>query len=78
MTYKSREWTYQHRMSVHQKFQHITSNDLLAVADRFGVRKPASILADVRSAIDSWSQFACQANLSQSLRDRVAADHRLL
>lgn len=78
MTYKSGEWTYQHLMSVNQKFQHITGNDLLAVADRFGVRKPASILADVRSAIDNWSEFARQANLSQSLRDRVAADLLLL
>jgi serine/threonine-protein kinase HipA len=72
------EWTYQHLMSVNQKFKDISKNDLLAVADRFGIRKPESVLSDVRSAIDNWSQFAKQANLSRSLKDRVADDLLLL
>ena len=68
------EWTYQHLMSVNQKFKDISKADLLEVADRFSVRKPENILADVRSAIDSWSQFAKRANLSPSLQKRVAND----
>jgi len=68
------EWTYQHLMSVNQKFKDISKADLLDVADRFSVRKPENILADVRSAIDSWSQFAKRANLSPSLQKRVAND----
>ena len=67
-------WTYQHLMSVNQKFRDISRADLLEVADRFGVRKPERILSDVRSAIDSWSQFAGQANLSAPLQKRVADD----
>ena len=68
------EWTYQHLMSVNQKFTDISKADLLEVADRFGVRKPESVLSDVRSAIDSWSQFAKRANLAPSLQERVAKD----
>jgi serine/threonine-protein kinase HipA len=68
------DWTYQHLMSVNQKFTDISREDLLAVADRFGIRKPVNALSDVRAAIDNWSQFAKQANLSQALQDRVADD----
>jgi serine/threonine-protein kinase HipA len=68
------DWTYQHLMSVNQKFTDISREDLLAVADRFGIRKPVHALSDVRAAIDNWSQFAKQANLSQALQDRVADD----
>jgi len=68
------EWTYQHLMSVNQKFKDISKADLLEVANRFSVRKPENVLSDVRSAIDSWSQFAKRANLSPSLQKRVAND----
>jgi len=72
------EWTYQHLMSVNQKFTGIFREDLLAVGDRFGVRKPELALSDVRGAVDNWSEFAVQANLSASLKDRVAKDLVLL
>jgi serine/threonine-protein kinase HipA len=72
------EWTYQHLMSVNGKFQGITRNDLLADADRFGVRKPREILADVRAAIENWSAFALEAEMEDSLRDRVARDFHLV
>ena len=68
------EWAYQHLMSVNQKFKDISKGDLLAVADRFSVRKPGNALADVRAAIDNWSHFAKQAHLSPSLQNRVASD----
>jgi serine/threonine-protein kinase HipA len=68
------EWTYQHLMSVNQKFKDISKADLLEVASRFSVRRPENVLSDVRSAIDSWSQFARRANLSPSLQKRVAND----
>jgi serine/threonine-protein kinase HipA len=66
------EWTYQHQMSVNQKFEDISKEDLLTVADRFSVRKPENALSDVRAAIDNWSQFARQAHLSPTLQNRVA------
>ena len=72
------EWTYQHLMSVNGKFQGITRDDLLADADRFSVRKPREILAEVRGALEKWPDFALQAGLEASLRDRVAADFHLV
>ena len=68
------EWTYQHLMSVNQKFKGISKLDLLEVANRFGVRRPENILSDVRSAIDNWPLFAKTANLTPTLQKRVASD----
>src|ERR1039458_10251112 len=72
------EWTYQHLMSVNGKFQGITRDDLLADADRFSVRKPLEILAEVRAALENWREFTLNAGLETSLRDRVASDFRLV
>lgn len=72
------EWTYQHLMSVNGKFEGITRDDLLQDGDRFGVRKPREILAEVRAAVESWAQFASEAGLDTSMRDRVARDFQLV
>ena len=72
------EWTYQHLMSVNGRFQGITRDDLLEDADRFSVRKPREILAEVRSALENWAEFAFKAGLEASLRDRVALDFHLV
>jgi serine/threonine-protein kinase HipA len=72
------EWTYQHLMSVNGKFQGITRDDLLEDADRFSVRKPREILAEVQAALENWPEFALQAGMETSLRDRVASDFCLI
>lgn len=72
------EWTYQHLMSVNGKFGDITSDDLLTEADRFGVRRPRELLASVRSALQSWPEFAGKAGLSKSSLARVASDFHLI
>jgi serine/threonine-protein kinase HipA len=61
-------------MSVNGKFDDITREDLLMEADRFGVRRPNDLLADVRAALENWSSFAKEAGLSNWSTDRVAAD----
>ena len=71
-------WTYQHLMSVNGKFDGIAREDLLVEADRFGVRRPLDMLADVRTALASWAEFAAEAGLSAKTADRVAADFCLL
>ena len=71
------EWTYQHLMSVNGKFRDITREDLLAEADRFGVRRANDLLADVRGAIENWNDHADDAGLSAASADRVAVDFQL-
>jgi serine/threonine-protein kinase HipA len=70
------EWTFQHLMSVNGKFKDITRTDLLAEADRFGVRRANDLLADVRAAVENWTSHAKEAGLSHATSNRVAADFR--
>lgn len=72
------EWTYQHLLSVNGKFDQITREDLLEEGDRFMVRRPKDLVADVRAAVENWSVHAKEAALLDSTRDRVAADFHLL
>jgi serine/threonine-protein kinase HipA len=72
------EWTYQHLMSVNGKFKDITRTDLLAEADRFGVRRADELIADVRAAVENWVTYAKEAGLRPDSYDKVAADFLLL
>jgi serine/threonine-protein kinase HipA len=72
------EWTYQHLMSVNGKFDGITRADLLAEADRFGVPRKEELLADVRSALDNWTEHAKAAGLSHGKTAELGRDFLLL
>ena len=72
------EWTYQHLMSVNGKFADITRDDLLKEADRFAIRRPVALLANVRSALKNWPEFASQGGLGKSSLDAVASDFQWL
>jgi serine/threonine-protein kinase HipA len=66
------EWTFQHLMSVNGKFKDITRADLLAEADRFGVRRPNDLLAEVRAAVENWPSHARKAGLGDRTANTVA------
>jgi hypothetical protein len=65
-------------MSVNGKFDGISSADLLAEADRFGVPRKEELLGDVRSALDNWTEPAKAAGLSQGKTDELGRDFLLL
>jgi len=68
------EWTYQHLMSVNGKFSNITRADLLREADRFGVRRPQDLIADVKAALDNWPGFAADAGLAAKPAEAIAGE----
>jgi len=72
------EWTYQHLMSVNGKFTDIIRDDLLAVADRFGIGTAPRVLKEVNAAVKSWPLRAKQAKVSARETKRIQEQHRLL
>jgi serine/threonine-protein kinase HipA len=72
------EWTFQHLMSVNGKFKDITRVDLLAEADRFGVRRANDLTREVRGALENWTSHAKEAGLSIAASNKLAADFLLL
>jgi serine/threonine-protein kinase HipA len=71
------EWTYQHLMNVNGKFSGITRADLLLEADRFGIRRPLDLIADVRAALESWQTFARQAGLGTASSNMISTNFEL-
>lgn len=72
------EWTYQHLMSVNGKFADISRDDLLSVADRFGVGTAPRVLTQIGEAVRAWPDFARQARVSAPEIARIRERHRLL
>ena len=70
------DWTYQHLMSVNGKFADISLDDLLVIADRFGIGTAPHVLQQVREAVSSWPDFAGQAKVSVSEVTRVGENHQ--
>lgn len=65
------EWTYQHLMSVNGKFAGISRDDLLIVADRFGIGTAPRVLQQVAGAVRAWPDFAKEAKVSAAETARV-------
>lgn len=69
------EWTSQHLMSVNGKFKNITTEDIIEVADRFGVGEVKALIIEIRKAIKLWPKFAKKAGLPMSEMKRIQAQH---
>jgi serine/threonine-protein kinase HipA len=72
------EWTSQHLMSVNGKFKDFKQNDLMKVADRFGIGEANDILKGCRRAISMWGDFAKKAGVSSKESERIRKFHSLL
>ena len=70
------EWTYQHLVSVNGKFAAISRDDLLAVADRFGVGTAPQVLQQVDEAVASWPDFSAEAKVSAPEATRIRESHQ--
>lgn len=72
------EWTHQHLMSVSGKFKDFELQDLLKVADRFGIGSAKQIIERVRQAIKQWPVFAKQAGLTEKETQTIGNFHEYL
>jgi serine/threonine-protein kinase HipA len=53
-------WTATHQMRVADKRADITRADLIGVAETFGIRNPAGIIAQVADAVSRWPHHAAE------------------
>ena len=72
------EWTYQHLLAVNGKFSGISRDDLLVVADRFGIGTAPQVLRQVGAAVSSWPDHAARAKVRPEDVQRIREHHRLL
>lgn len=74
------QWTHRHQMSINGKREGINRDDLLTVAERFRITRPAArrIIEEVNGAVARWPGFAEQAGVAGERIDAIKAVHRRL
>jgi serine/threonine-protein kinase HipA len=71
------KWTNRHQMSLNGKRDHFTPQDILSVAEQFGIKGAADILAQVVESVARWPQAAKEAGVPTDLMKQIARTHRL-
>jgi len=71
------DWTNRHQMSVNGKRDHFTRQDVLTVANQFGIKDSLEILTQVTDAVARWFEFADEAGVPSDLQKKIARTHRL-
>lgn len=72
------EWTHQHLMSVNGKFKGITREDLLAVANRFGIGTAKKVIHEVGEAVSHWMEFARETGVDHNEASKIKSHHIIL
>ena len=80
MTWSHRDdspWISRHQMRINGKTDKFEMVDLLAVANRFGIRKAKDIIRQINAAVKKWPVFAKDVHVSPNMVETIAATHRL-
>jgi serine/threonine-protein kinase HipA len=70
-------WTSRHQMSIAGKTEDLTHEDLLSVADHFGIRRPEAIIEQVVEAVRQWPDIAADVGVDESYSRRISSTHRV-
>ena len=65
-------WTSKHQMSVNNKWDGITRNDLLAVARNVNIKQAAQIIEQVTEAVSRWPRLAAEYGIPQNIGKAIA------
>ncbi len=72
------QWTSQHQMSVNGKRDGFSREDLVAVGESIGLRKPESVIDEVLSAVEKWPAYAEQAGVQKAVMLDIRKHQRLI
>ena len=74
----SGKWTSRHQLSLNNKRNDFTYEDLLSVAKSMNIRKGKEIVEEVMAAVSQWERYAREANVEKEHIEQIAANLRLL
>jgi serine/threonine-protein kinase HipA len=72
------EWTHQHQMSINNKRDHITREDLLAVASGSDLKHANKVIDEVQAAVQNWPDYASEAKLDKKRAELIKKQHRII
>lgn len=64
-------WTSMHQMSVNNKWDDITREDLLAVAKNVNIKHAGEIIEHVKDGVSRWSTFATEQGIPQDITKAI-------
>ena len=64
-------WTATHQMSINEKFDNITRDDLLVFASKNNIKDAASVIDDVCEAASHWEGIAKDCGVPSSMIDAI-------
>lgn len=64
-------WLKQHQMSINNKRNNITFQDLITVGEKFSVTNPGLIIKQVTQGVSSWKTIASNLNISEERINHV-------
>lgn len=70
-------WTATHQMSINEKFDNITRDDLLTFASRNNIKDAASIVDEVCQAASQWEDIAKDCGVPSAMIDAIIPNYIL-
>lgn len=70
-------WTATHQMSINEKFDNITRNDLLEFASKNNIKDAASIIDEVCDTVSQWENTAKDCGVPKGMIDAIATNMML-
>ena len=67
-------WTARHQMSINDKFDHITRDDLLIFASKNNIKDAARVIDEVCEAASHWGDMAKDCGVPQTMLDVVMSN----
>ncbi len=64
-------WTSKHQMSVNNKWDEITKEDLLAVAKNVNIKQPTAIIEQVKDGVSKWAQYAKEQGIPRKIMNAI-------
>ena len=64
-------WVSQHALSVNDKRQNITKNDLLVMAKSMKIKKAERTILEINQKVQHWNQYAEAVKVDAQLRDSI-------
>jgi serine/threonine-protein kinase HipA len=78
MTYAfkpSHKYLSQHQLSMNNKRNGITRDDLALVAERMNIKKPKEIIEQIREVINKWAEYAEKAGVPENQVHAIGKNH---
>ncbi len=70
-------WAGRHQMTINGKTDDFTREDLLVVADQYGIKDAKEMLIKAHGAVLRWPEVAKQTKVAPEMIKKISATHRL-